>query len=111
MIINLSPQISNKSYPSISVNGDVLTMNGEAFDFSSMGDGDLLPASAVQSSYFDPLSVVEKGPSGIELTLLLPMMHGEESESVLYPRPVTVDEGVVDLPVSSIHPVLEVGHE
>lgn len=101
MIINLSPQINGKERPVVSVQGDILTINDEDFDFSPMGPGDQLPAVAVQSDFLDRATMVTKSEAGeIELTLLLPMAHGETSEGVLFPQPVQLGGGVLMLPQS-----------
>ncbi|MCT4607913.1 MAG: hypothetical protein N4A70_01755 [Pelagimonas sp.] len=76
--------------------GDVLTLNGEVFDFTPLPEGSELPEAAIGSLWF--AGPVRRGPQGLSLTLLLP--HGEEApQAVLFPQPITVDrDGPVALP-------------
>ena len=51
--ITLSPVRSELTPPVISVQGDVLTINGEAFDFGQLQEGEILVNRAVYNSYTD----------------------------------------------------------
>lgn len=76
--------------------GDVLTLNGEAFDFGPLPEGATLPAEAIDSPWIvGPVSRVD---GELHLTLRLP--HGPNpSEAVAFPEPVTVTEnGLIALP-------------
>ena len=77
------------------VAGDVLTINGEAFDFSGVPDGATLPRGAVACAWL--ASDVERIDGEIRLTLILP--HGPNApRETLFPDPVQVDDGEVPMP-------------
>lgn len=63
--------------------GDVLTINGEVFDFTDLPDGGTLPREAVDCEWLS--SAVERIEGDIHLTLLLP--HGPNpSQDVAFPE-------------------------
>lgn len=75
--------------------GEVLTINGEAFDFSEVPEGATLPRAAVVCDWL--ISDVERIGGQITLTLILP--HGARAPAeTLFPDPVTVTDGPVALP-------------
>lgn len=79
-----------------SVAGDVLTINGEAFDFSGVGEGDILPADAISTSLI--VHDVTRVAGELQITLILP--HGADaSEAARFPLPVTVTNGQIEVPV------------
>lgn len=79
----------------LSVAGDVLTINGEAFDFSGVPEGATLPREAVTCDWL--ASNVERIGGQITLTLILP--HGAKApQETLFPAPVSVTDGPVPLP-------------
>lgn len=84
MNINLSPQRRDDSL-AVSVSGDVLSINGEAFDFSQMVDGDTLPASAIESEWF--VDQVNKIGNDIFVTLILPL-PANYSHAQAFPAPL-----------------------
>lgn len=95
MIINLSPQLRDDTL-SIIKSGNVLTINGEAFDFSPIQEGDTLPATAIDSPWF--LDKVERKEGELELTLLFPNPPNFSPEQA-FPVPlVGVPDGPVKLP-------------
>lgn len=71
MRIHLSPIRSDESL-AVSRAGDVLTINGEPFDFSAIPDGASLPADAVASAFV--VGTVERVAGELRITLMLP--HG-----------------------------------
>jgi len=76
--------------------GDVLTLNGEAFDFSPLPEGATLPAEAIDSEWIvGPVSRID---GDLHLTLRLP--HGPNpSQAVAFPAPIRVTaDGPIDLP-------------
>lgn len=78
--------------------GDVLTVNGEAFDFSGLPDGATLPRAAVACDWL--ASDVERAGGAIRLTLILP--HGRQApEGTLFPQPVAAPEGAIPVPAHS----------
>lgn len=95
MRIRLSP-LSSPLLLEVSKSGDVLTLNGEAFDFTQLPAGGTLPAEAIASDWITgPVSRIN---GELHLTLRLP--HGPNpSHAVAFPEPVTVTEdGPIPLP-------------
>lgn len=95
MQINLSPVRSNETL-TVSRAGDVLTINGELFDFTQLTNGATLPTAAVGSDHF--VGPVERIDGELTLTLRLP--HGPNpSQAVAFPQPIVVTvDGPVELP-------------
>ncbi|MFN4131275.1 MAG: hypothetical protein ACK4GC_15875 [Paracoccaceae bacterium] len=82
--------------------GDILTINGEAFDFSPLPEGATLPREAVDCDWL--ASDVTRTGGALHLTLILP--HGAEAPpETLFPAPV-IDpaNGPVELPPHSLPP-------
>jgi len=95
MIIKLSPVRRDDTLEVVKL-GDILTINGEDFDFSAIGEGDTLPANAILSEWF--ASEVNRINGEIELTLILPNPVNHSPEQA-FPIPlVDVPDGVVMLP-------------
>ena len=95
MKITLSPQRRDDTL-TITKQGDTLTINGTAYDFSQLPDGGSLPADAVDCEFV--IGSVDRVNGELELTLLLP--HGANaSESARFPQPIiTPADGDVELP-------------
>lgn len=95
MIIKLTP-IKTVKRLSASKQGDTLILNGEAFDFSQLQNGDTLPVNAIDSEWI--VGSVIKENDEIEVTLLLP--HGENApEETRFPEDVQMSgDGEVPLP-------------
>lgn len=73
----------------LSRSGDVLTINGEAFDFSGIPDGATLPRDAVECDWL--ASDVERIDGNLQLTLIKP--HGAKAtHDDLFPQPVTLED-------------------
>ncbi len=104
MIIKLSPQRRDDTLEVVRI-GNVLVLNGESFDFSSMGDGDTLPASAISSEWF--VGEVEKTAAELTLTLVLPNPHNYSQEQAFPADLVNVPDGPVAFPL----PLPEVSSE
>jgi hypothetical protein len=94
MRINLSPQRRDDALEVIKT-GDVLTVNGEDFDLSPIGDGDTLPASAITSEWF--LDKAERINGELVLTLILPNPWNYSPEQA-FPAPLEVQDGPVVFP-------------
>jgi hypothetical protein len=95
MRINLSPQRRDDTLEVIKT-GDVLTVNGEDFDFSPIGDGDTLPASAITSEWF--FDKVDRIDGKLVLTLILPNPFNYSHEQA-FPVPLeNVPDGLVVFP-------------
>lgn len=77
--------------------GDVLYVNGEAFDFGQLLEGATLPRKAVLSDWFP--GEVNRIDGELHLTLRLP--HGPNApESTRFPVPIEVlEDGPVELPI------------
>lgn len=95
MKISLSPMRRDDTL-SVVKQGDTLTINGDEFDLSVVGEGDLLPREAIDSEWF--ASDVERIDGALHLTLVLP--HGPDaSEAVRFPSPlVNPPDGPLELP-------------
>lgn len=96
MIIKLSPQ-RRDDVLAVSIVGDVISLNGEAFDFGPLAEGATLSPGSIDSEWF--AGTVSRENGGVRLTLLLP--HGcNPSQNVAFPQPiVTQGDGPVTLPV------------
>lgn len=95
MRINLVPQRSSDTL-SVSKSGDVLTINGDRFDFSSVPDGATISAGSVPCALI--VGPVDRIDGEIHLTLILP--HGPDpSEAVAFPAPIiNPPDGVIAVP-------------
>ena len=76
--------------------GDVLTVNGEAFDFSPLPEGATLPRNAIDCEWI--AGDVSRVDGVLTVPLILP--HGQKApEETRFPAPITLTEdGPVDLP-------------
>lgn len=92
MKITLSPQVSVSALV-VSKSGDVLTINGEVFDFSVIPDGATLPEGAIDCSFI--VGDVRRMGGEIQLTFLLPI-GADASEAARFPDPLV---GPVDGPL------------
>ncbi|WCM48975.1 hypothetical protein OH720_18360 [Pseudomonas sp. WJP1] len=96
MNIMLSPNRRDDTLEVIKT-GDVLTINGEDFDFSPVGEGDTLPADAISSGWFT--GEVNRIDGAIELTLILPNPWNYSPEQA-FPVPLlNVPDGPVAFPL------------
>ena len=95
MIINLFPVRMDATLEA-SVVDDVISLNGQAFDFTKLPEGATLPADAIDSEHF--VGPVERINGELHLTLRLP--HGPNpSQAVAFPEPITVTkDGPITLP-------------
>ena len=95
MKITFSPQRRDNTLAVVK-QGDILTINGTAYDFSQLPDGGTLPADAVDSEFV--IGTVDRVDGELELTLLLP--HGANaSEAARFPEPIiNPADGEVELP-------------
>lgn len=104
MKIKLSP-INHETRLDAAVSGDALILNGIELDFSPLGEGDVLPAAAIDSPWI--ASDVTRTSGEICLTLSLP--HGANApRETLFPAafdvPMTVTGGAVPLPPYDTEP-------
>ena len=76
--------------------GDALTINGEVFDFSFIGGGDVLPQKAVDCLLL--ASDVTRTGGAITLTLTLPI-GSDASEAARFPAPIlNAPDGAIEVP-------------
>lgn len=112
MHINLSPQLRSDTL-TVTKAGDVLTINGEAYDFSSLPDGATIPAGEVPCELI--IGPVERIAGEIHLTLIMP--HGPNPPAeVAFPAPIeAVPDGEVMYPRAPVPPddggVVEINEE
>ncbi|MBC3375813.1 hypothetical protein HU762_17825 [Pseudomonas sp. SWRI92] len=108
MKIVLSPQRREDTLEVIKT-GDILTLNGEEFDLSSIGEGDTLPQSAIDSPWF--VGPVDRVDGELVLTLLLPNPWNYSQEQA-FPVPLeNVPDGPVVLPAPLSVQLAEAGQE
>ena len=95
MKITLSP-VRRDSQLTVGKQGDTITINGVAYDFSVIPDGATLPASAVDCEFIT--GNVERINGVLHLSLILP--HGPNpSQAVAFPAPIiNPADGVLELP-------------
>lgn len=104
MRIILSPQRRDDTLEVIKA-GHVLTVNGQVFDFSPMGDGDTLPNSAISSEWF--AGDVDKVAGELIVTLLFPNPWNYSPEQA-FPVPLeNVPDGPVVFPGALPEPAVE----
>lgn len=96
MNIFLNPQRRDDTL-TLEKQGDVLIINGEAFDFSPMDSGDTLPRSAITSQWI--VGDVDRTLDGeLNITVTLPNPWNYSPEQA-FPEPLmNVENGPVALP-------------
>ncbi len=95
MRISFAPQRRDGTFTASKL-GDILTINGEAFDFSVVPDGATVPAGTVPCEWI--VGPVERVDGQLRLTFILP--HGPNpSPAVAFPT-MLVDppDGVLAIP-------------
>ncbi|AVN42356.1 hypothetical protein FA362_30830 [Pseudomonas aeruginosa] len=99
MIIKLSPYAplpGSDEHLSLVRTGDVLTVNGQSFDFTPLPEGGELPAEAIGSEWFAGPAV--RRADRLELNLRLPL-SGDASAAARFPEPLLIEaDGPVELP-------------
>jgi hypothetical protein len=95
MKIALSPQRRDDAIV-VSKFGDILTIDGAAFDFSALPDGATIPAGEIPCDWI--IGPVERVGGRLQLTLILP--HGPNpSAAVAFPSQlIDPPDGVIALP-------------
>ncbi|WP_440410599.1 hypothetical protein [Neorhizobium petrolearium] len=84
MQISFSPMRRDDEL-AVSKSGDVITINGEAFDFSGLPDGATIPPGEVPCDWI--IGSVQRIDGDLTLTLILP--HGAyPSAAVAFPAPL-----------------------
>lgn len=95
MILNLIPQFGRPEI-TVSVAGDVLTIDSEAFDFADLDEGSTLPAGSVGHELM-PMPITRTDGQVI-VPLILPIGDRAPIESQS-PVTLTVGDGPVTLPI------------
>lgn len=82
--------------------GDVLTVDGVAYDFSALPEGATLPRDAVQGDWL--ASDVERTGGVLRMTVILP--HGAAApEATRFPAPIMApQDGPIPLPPHDTQP-------
>lgn len=97
MRIKLSPDGNIGLELNVVKAGDALSINGENFDFSPMGNGDTLPVSAISSAWFR--SDIEKLSDGeLVITIALPNGPNASPEQRFPEDLLNVPDGPVAFP-------------
>ncbi|MBA1296918.1 hypothetical protein G7025_26620 [Pseudomonas lurida] len=95
MIIKLQPQRSDETLV-VSKRSDVLTINGERFDFRELPEGAVLPSSAVECDFV--VGDITRQNGELIVTLLLPC-GADASDAANFPFDiVSPPDGNVSLP-------------
>lgn len=95
MQITLSPQRRTETL-TVSKQGDTLTINGAAYDFSVIPEGATLPADAVACEYIT--GNLERIAGVLHLTLVLPIDQNA-SQAANFPQPIiNPADGLLELP-------------
>lgn len=95
MKISFTPQ-RGPTPMTLAVSNDILTIDGEAFDFSGIPDGATVPRDAVSCGSL--VSDIERIDGEICLTLILP--HGAKAPiETRFPEPIIATAGEVTLPL------------
>ncbi|KRV16794.1 hypothetical protein AN458_19570 [Pseudomonas aeruginosa] len=99
MIIKLSPYAplpGSDERLSLNRAGDVLAVNGQAFDFTPLPEGGELPAEAIGSEWF--AGPVLRRAGQLELILRFPLAD-DASAAARFPEPLLIEaDGPVELP-------------
>jgi hypothetical protein len=93
--IKLSPHRCDEVL-TVEKSGDVLTINGIAYDFSQLPEGASIPASAVDCNFL--VGEITRVEGELELCLILPHGANPTTEQA-WPEPITViADGPILLP-------------
>lgn len=96
MIITFTPQGEHSTKLSfLRVNGDTITINDQSYDLAGIPEGATLPE--VKESDFI-LGKVERIDGELHVNVLLPFDKLPQPEAVLFPDPVKITSGEVELP-------------
>ena len=101
MKLTFSP-VRTDAVLAVSVKGDVLTLNGQELDFSSLKPGSRMAAETVACPWIS--GVVSRDAAG-KLTVPLILPHGANAPSeTLFPAPIETVDGPVVLPPPGAEP-------
>lgn len=108
MRISFSPQRRNDVLE-IYKQGDIITINGEEFDFTDLPNGATLPLEAIDSEWF--VSSVKRNNGGIEFTLILPHGPNPTPEQAFPQTIVNPPNGKIKLPENVVPEPIEEASE
>jgi hypothetical protein len=95
MIIKLSPQRRDDSLI-VNKQGDVLTINGESFDFSTIPEGATLPDAGIDCEWIT--GSVSRTDGELYIVLVFPI-EADASEVARFPEPLTNPaDGLLEFP-------------
>tara|TARA_R110000744_G_scaffold72142_1_gene145094 strand:- start:2 stop:292 length:291 start_codon:yes stop_codon:yes gene_type:complete len=95
MNITLTPQVRPDSL-TLSKSGDILTINGDAFDFSFIEEGDVLPQDAVECPLL--ASDVTRTDGALVLTVIFPIKN-TSSDAAKFPASIlNAPDGDIEVP-------------
>lgn len=95
MILHFVPLLTEEALV-LYVEDDTLTVNGEVFDLSLLGEGDFIDSDAIASKWFT--GKVSRVAGAINVSLRLPLAH-TASEAAKFPVPMHIlQDGLVELP-------------
>jgi len=98
--ISLSPQFSDLDL-TLEKQGDILTINGDALDFSALPEGGEYPPEAIDNEFV--VGGVNRVDGTVHIAILLPYSNPDAPLSVTFPKPITVTaDGPVTLPEGRI---------
>lgn len=98
--IFFQPRVCDEPQPAVSIAGDVLTIDGEDFDFSPMPEGGEIGSEHVASDWIIGVNVCRIDG---EIRISMPLPIGPDApEASRFPAPVIVNsDGPVTLPAYS----------
>ena len=96
MIFNYNPQRRDDTLTIVKAS-DILTINGTAYAFTNLLDGETLPQEAIGCEFIN--GDVERTNGELIIPILLPLKRGA-SQSAKFPDPATITtDGTVVLPI------------
>ena len=112
--IKLSPQVNGKEPPVISVQGDILSINGEEFDFSPLQEGESITSDAVKNACVrnmpqeDDTDAIYRKDGDIHLGILYPVFWNSP-KAARFPNPdvISVSSGSVTFPDATPDPAAQ----
>lgn len=104
MKVRFTPSRMDRHF-SGTVDGDVITVNGQSLDFSPLQDGGELPAAAINAAWVADLVYRQGGE--VYITLICP--HGENApDETRFPSGDYISvEGVIPFPAYDANGVME----
>lgn len=104
--ITLHPQIADDRAPLVpEKQGAGLSLNGELLDLAILGDGDTLPAGAIDHPLLRYAEIRRVGDVIEVDALLFPISPSQTDPAACFPEPILVtDDGPIQLPPQAPEP-------